>query len=49
MRGTNLADSQLALKKISARQAELPLALEAAKMEEEIRKELENETDKILK
>lgn len=49
MRGTNLADSQLALKKISARQAELPLALEAAKMEEEIRKELENETDEMLK
>lgn len=49
MRGTNLADSQLALKKISARQAELPLALEAAKMEEEIRKELDNETDDILK
>lgn len=49
MRGTNLADSELALKKLSARQAELPLALEAAKMEEEIRKELEKETDKILK
>ena len=48
MRGTNLVDSELALKKLSARQAELPLALEAAKMEEEIRKELENETDKIL-
>jgi hypothetical protein len=49
MRGTNLVDSELALKKISARQSELPLALEAAKMEEEIRKELEQETDKILK
>lgn len=49
MRGTNLADSELALKKISARQSELPLALEAAKMEEEIRKELENETNEILK
>ncbi|MEO6588923.1 MAG: hypothetical protein ABIP06_06300 [Pyrinomonadaceae bacterium] len=48
MRGTDLVDSELALKKLSARQAELPLALEAAKMEEEIRKELENETDKIL-
>lgn len=48
MRGTNLVDSELALKKISARQSELPLALEAAKMEEEIRRELENETDKIL-
>lgn len=49
MRGSNLADSELALKKISARQAELPLALEAAKMEDEIRRELEQETDKILK
>lgn len=49
MRGSNLADSELALKKISARQAELPLALEAAKMEDEIRRELEKETDKILK
>lgn len=49
MRGSNLVDSELALKKISARQAELPLALEAAKMEEEIRKELENETNEILK
>ena len=48
MRGSNLVDSELALKKLSARQAELPLALEAAKMEEEIRRELENETDKIL-
>lgn len=42
-RGGNLADSELALKKLSARSAELPLALEALKMEEEIRKELEAE------
>jgi hypothetical protein len=42
-RGTNLADSELALKKLSARTAELPLALESAKMEEEIRRELEKE------
>lgn len=48
VRGTNLADSELALKKLSARQAELPLALEAAKMEDEIRRELEKETDKLL-
>ncbi len=40
-RGSHLADSELALKKLSARTAELPLALEAAKMTEEIRKELE--------
>ncbi len=39
----NLADSQLALKKLSARTAELPLALEASRMSEEIRLELENE------
>ncbi len=42
-RGTNLADSELALKKLSARTAELPLALESARMEEEIRRELEKE------
>lgn len=39
----SLADSQLALKKLSARTAELPLALESAKMAEEIRLELEEE------
>ncbi len=38
-----LADSELALKKLSARSSELPLALEAAKMSEEIRLELEKE------
>ena len=43
-RGTNLADTELALKKLSARTAELPLALESAKMEEEMRRELEKET-----
>ena len=40
-RGGNLADSELALKKLSARTAELPLALESAKMADEIRLELE--------
>lgn len=40
-RGTNLVDTELALKKLSSRASELPLALEALKMEEEIRKELE--------
>ncbi|MEO6051099.1 MAG: hypothetical protein ABIP78_07185 [Pyrinomonadaceae bacterium] len=39
----NLADSELALKKLSARTAELPLALESARMSDEIRRELENE------
>lgn len=42
-RSGSLADHELALKKLSARTAELPLALEAAKMTEEIRKELEDE------
>jgi hypothetical protein len=42
-RGSHLADSELALKKLSARAAELPLALEEAKMTEEIRRELEAE------
>ncbi len=42
-RGTSLADSELALKKLSSRASELPLALEAAKMEEEIRQELQRE------
>lgn len=39
----SLADSQLALKKLSARTAELPLALESAKIAQEIRLELERE------
>jgi len=42
-RGGNLADTQLALKRLTARSSELPLALEALKMEEEIRRELEKE------
>ncbi len=42
-RGGTLADSELALKKLSARTAELPLALESAKLTEEIRRELEKE------
>lgn len=42
-RGNNFAETELALKKLSARSAELPLALEALKMEEDIRKELEKE------
>ena len=46
-RGTNYADSELALKKLSARTAELPLALEAARMEQELRRELEKETENI--
>ena len=45
VRGTSLAESELALKKLSARAAEIPLALEAVKMQEEIRKELEEMED----
>ena len=43
VRGSHLADSELALQKLSARAAELPLALEEAKMADEIRRELEAE------
>lgn len=42
-RGGNVADTELALKKLSARTAELPLALESAKMEDEMRREIEKE------
>jgi hypothetical protein len=42
-RAGTLADSELALKKLSARTRELPLALENAKMTDEIRRELESE------
>jgi hypothetical protein len=41
--GSNFSETELALKKLSARTSELPLALESARMEEEIRKELEKE------
>jgi len=39
----SLADSELALKKLTARTAELPLALESAKISDEIRRELEKQ------
>lgn len=45
VRGSNLVDSELALKKLSARASALPLALEEAKMAEDIRKELEAEDE----
>jgi hypothetical protein len=48
VRGAGLADSELALKKLSARTAELPLALESAKMAEAIRRELDEQTEKEL-
>jgi hypothetical protein len=42
-RGGSIAESELALKKLSARTSELPLALESAKIADEIRLELEKE------
>jgi len=50
LRGSSIADSELALKKLSARASELPLALESAKLTEEIREELERDTkeEKLL-
>jgi uncharacterized membrane protein YccC len=45
VRGSSIADNELALKKLSARASELPLALESAKMAEEIREELEKEDE----
>ena len=44
-RGGSFADNELALKKLSARTRELPLALESAKMEDELRKEFEKELE----
>ena len=43
MRGGGLADSELALKKLSARTSELPIALEAARMHQEAVAELEKD------
>lgn len=47
-RGNFTGDTELALKKLSARSQELPLALEALKMEEEIRRELENDNSEAI-
>ncbi len=44
-RGTNMADTEIAMQKLRAHTEELPLALEAVKMEEELRRELENEAE----
>ena len=44
-RGGSFAETELALKKLSARTSDLPLALESARMEDEIRRELEKETE----
>jgi hypothetical protein len=43
LRGGGLADSELALKKLTARTAELPIALEAAREHQEVLAELEAE------
>lgn len=40
VRGSSIADSELVLKKLTARASELPLALEEAKLADEIRSEL---------
>jgi len=42
-RGSSLSDNEIALKKLNARAAQLPLALEQARLTEEIRRELELE------
>ncbi len=44
-RGGSFADNELALKKLAARTEQLPLALESARMEQEIKKEIEKEFD----
>ena len=41
--GSNFSETELNLKKLAARTSQLPIALESARMEEEIRKELEKE------
>jgi hypothetical protein len=45
MRGGNLAGNEVALKKLAARAAELPLALEAARMHQEAVAEIELDAD----
>jgi hypothetical protein len=44
-RGTSFIDAEIALQKLSARSEELPLALEALKMEDDLRKEIEKELE----
>jgi hypothetical protein len=39
-----MADTELAMKKLKAHTEQLPLALEAVKMEDDLRRELERET-----
>lgn len=47
-RGGGIADSELALKKLSARTLELPHMLEEAKITDEVLKELENPSEPLL-
>ena len=47
-RGLNLADSQVALKKLAARASQLPLALEAARVHQEAVLELEESSPDLL-
>lgn len=47
-RGTTFSDSELTLKKLQARTAELPLALEEAKLELETKREVERELESNL-
>jgi hypothetical protein len=42
-RGSNLIGNEQALERLLARTEELPLALQAARIEEEVRREMENE------
>lgn len=49
LRGTGLADSELALKKLAARSRELPIALEHARMTDKLSNELETELEKTEK
>ncbi len=47
-RGNELAGNEIALKKLSARSKQLPIALEAAKMEEEMHRELVDDIEREL-
>lgn len=49
LRGTGLADSEVALKKLAARAKELPLALEHARMTDDLSRELETELEETEK
>lgn len=48
-RNKEIANVELTLKKLSARTSELPLALEAIKIEKQIRDQIEKETEELLK